>query len=109
VSSRALTERPQLIVAGVENGRPDAAPIAAYAEAAAAATGAHLERVDISDHGDAATTLLAAASRADLVVLGAPRANERFSTRLGAVAAGVLPLVECPVVLVATPNDPAGA
>lgn len=107
VSSRALTEQPQLIVAGVEEGRPHAAPVAAYAEAAAAATGAHLERVDVSDQAEAANALLVAAARADLVVLGARRTNERFSTRLGAVTAGVLPLVECPVVLVATSNDPA--
>jgi nucleotide-binding universal stress UspA family protein len=105
VSSRALTEAPQLIVAGVEEGRPD---VAAYAEAAAAATGAHLERVDVTDHAEAAEALLAAASRADLVVLGARQTEERFSTRLGGVAAGVLPLVECPVVLVATSNGPGG-
>jgi nucleotide-binding universal stress UspA family protein len=108
VSSRALTERPQLIVAGVEEGRPDTAPISAYAQAAAAATGAQLQRVDISDHAEAAEALLAAASRADLVVLGARQTKERFSTRLGGVTAGVLPLVECPVVLVAIPNDPGG-
>jgi nucleotide-binding universal stress UspA family protein len=108
VSSRALTERPRLIVVGVEEGRPDAVAIERYADAAAAATGAHLQRVDVSDHSEGASALLAAAARADLVVLGARRTDEPFSTRLGGVTAGVLPLAECPVVLVATSNDSGG-
>lgn len=109
VSSRALTERPRLIVVGVEEGRPDALAIDRYADAAGAATGAHLKRVDVSDQSEATSALLAAASGADLVVLGARRTDEPFSTRLGGVTAGVLPLAECPVVLVATSNDPTGA
>lgn len=111
VSSHALVGPPRVVVAGIDEHHPSARSVAAHAEAAAAAGGAQLRRVDVSDRADAAEAILAAAGSADLVVLGARHTDEHFSSRLGSVAATVLPFAECPVLLIsdssATSNGPA--
>lgn len=100
VSARALVAQPRMVVVGVEAGAAISSGILRYAQATAEASGARLERVDFTNHEHALTALLAAARSADLVVLGTHHTDERFGARLGSVAAGVLPFVECPVVLV---------
>lgn len=45
--------------------------------------------------------LIAESARADLLVLGCRHTEQEFGSRMGAVPAGVLPLVSCPVALIA--------
>lgn len=105
VSSRALVGKPHLVVVGIDEPVRTSRPALAYATEVCAATGAQLLRVDVSDHAVASAQLVAASRTADLVVLATQHADDRFSTRLGAVAAGVLPFIERPVVLVSGNAD----
>jgi nucleotide-binding universal stress UspA family protein len=100
VSSHALVGTPHTVVVGIDEPMATSRPALAYAAKVCAATGAQLLRVDVSDHAVAPAQLVAASRTADLVVLASQHAAERFSTRLGAVPAGVLPFIERPVVLV---------
>lgn len=56
--------------------------------------------------GSAVPALVAEAARSDLLVLGCRHTDEEFGCRIGAVPAGVLPQVGCPVVLIGGHRDP---
>jgi nucleotide-binding universal stress UspA family protein len=105
VSSHALVGSPHVVVVGVDEPAAASRPAVAFARDVCARTGAQLLRVDVSDHAVAPAQLVAASRTADLVVLATQHADERFSTRLGAVPAGVLPFIERPVVLVSGDVD----
>lgn len=61
-----------------------------------------VERVALADNPVAA--LVAEAARSDLLVVGCRHTDEEFGCRIGAVPAGVLPQVACPVALVGRPH-----
>ena len=54
--------------------------------------------------GDAVAALVTEAARSDLLVLGCRHTDEEFGCRIGAVPAGVLAQVGCPVALVGRPR-----
>lgn len=66
-----------------------------------------LEIATATPIGERAPTVLDLASRARLLVLGCHHGTRRFDTRLGDLAAAVVPLATCPVVLVGA-RPPAG-
>ena len=100
VAARALVARPRLVVVGIEADGADSSEALRYARTASAVNDARLECVECTDHERGAASLLTASQSADLVVLGTQHTDERFAARLSSVAAGVLPFVECPVMLV---------
>lgn len=100
VSTRTLVARPRLVVVGIDADAADSSEALRYARTASAVNDARLECVECTDHEQGVASLLTASRSADLVVLGTHHTAERFGARLSSTAAGVLPFVECPVMLV---------
>lgn len=92
VAAPSLARSPRRVVVGTTGAD---SPASAYAQDVSD----DLVRIDAASI-EAVPGVVAAAESSDLLVLCAEHSDESFSSRLGAVAASVLPLVQCPVVLV---------
>jgi len=88
---------------GYDGARDGQQPLLTTLVRTAGRTHPGVEVVTELSRGPAAAALLAAAERAELLVVGRPDAADRRLCRLGAVMPHLLPSVACPVVVIGQP------